>query len=210
MSRSPFEPDAAHRLSEDQVPADPFTLFEAWMRDAHAGSHAYPNAMVLATATPHGVPSCRVVLLKDVNPRGFTFYTNYESRKGRELDANPSAALVFYWEERGRQVRVEGIVERTSTAESEAYFGTRPRESQIGAWASDQSSVLPDRTALEERFAQASDRFGAGPVPHPPHWGGYRVKPEVVEFWQEREHRLHDRLRYRKKANGWSIDRLSP
>ena len=210
MSRAPFRPDPTQVLAEDQAPVDPITLFNAWMRDAESSGSAYPNAMALAPATADGSPSCRVVLLKDVSPRGFTFYTNYESRKGRELDANPSAALVFYWEDLGRQVRIEGRVERTATEESQAYFSTRPRESQIGAWASHQSSILPDRPALEESFSRTRERFATGEVPLPPHWGGYRVMPEVIEFWQEREYRLHDRLRYSRTETGWSIERLSP
>jgi pyridoxamine 5'-phosphate oxidase len=210
MSLPPFRPDAAHRLSEDRVPGDPIVLFRAWMSDAQASDVAYPNAMVLATATGDGRPSARVVLLKGVDERGFVFYTNYESRKARELASNAQASLLFYWRESGRQVRIEGTIERTSRAESEEYFATRPRESQIGAWASPQSSVIADRRALEESFEEARRKFENGPVPLPPHWGGYRVLPRAIEFWQEREHRLHDRLFYRRTSGGWTVQRLGP
>lgn len=210
MSLPPFQPDQAHRLSEDGAPEDPSVLFRLWMEEAESSGVAYPNAMVLATATPKGEPSARVVLLKEADLRGFTFYTNYLSRKGEELEANARASLVFYWRESGRQVRVEGVVERTSQSESEAYFATRPKESQIGAWASPQSSVLANREELEQNFERTRRRFGEAQVPLPPQWGGYRVKPETIEFWQEREHRLHDRLRYRRKGGAWTIERLSP
>lgn len=210
MPLPPFQPDQAHRLSEDGAPDDPAVLFRLWMNEAESSGVAYPNAMVLSTATPQGKPSARVVLLKEADARGFTFYTNYMSRKGEELESNACASLVFYWRESGRQVRVEGVVERTSPAESQAYFATRPKESQIGAWASPQSSVIANREELEQSFERARRRFGDASVPLPPHWGGYRVIPEVIEFWQEREHRLHDRLRYRRADAGWTVERLSP
>lgn len=210
MSLPPFQPDSSHRLSKNQAPRDPVVLFRSWMRDAESSGAAYPNAMVVATSSKDGNPSARVVLLKDVDERGFVFYTNYESRKGKELGANARASLVFYWKESGRQVRVEGTVERTSRAESEEYFSTRPKESQIGAWASPQSSVIVDRGELENSFEKARQNFENTSVPLPPHWGGYRVVPGIVEFWQEREHRLHDRLSYRRTATGWEIERLSP
>ena len=210
MPLPPFQPDPSHRISEDRVPHDPFVLFRMWFSEAESSGVAYPNAMVLATASENGMPSARVVLLKGIDERGFTFYTNYQSAKSADLASNAHAALVFYWRESGRQVRVTGSVERTSQAESEEYFSTRPRESQIGAWASAQSSVIAARAELERRFQAASEKFLDKQVPLPPHWGGYRVLPETIEFWQEREHRLHDRLVYRRAEHGWTIERLSP
>jgi pyridoxamine 5'-phosphate oxidase len=175
----------------------------------HAGLHE-PNAMTLATATPEGLPSARIVLLKGFDERGFTFFSNYDSRKGRELAENPTAALVFFWVQLERQVRIEGQVERVTDQESDAYHASRPRGSQLGAWTSWQSEVIAGREVLEERLHEFTERFGEGPVPRPPHWGGYRLVPEVIEFWQSRPNRLHDRLRYRKTAGGWIIERLSP
>jgi pyridoxamine 5'-phosphate oxidase len=169
-----------------------------------------PETVVLATATPDGAPSARAVLLKGVDERGFAVFTNLESRKGRELDANPRAALVFLWPALGRQVRVEGASEPLDRPEVDAYFATRPRGSQIGAWASPQSSVIPGRDDLEARVAETEERFGAGEVPAPRFWGGYRIRPEAVEFWQHRDDRLHDRLRYRRSADGWTVERLAP
>jgi pyridoxamine 5'-phosphate oxidase len=201
-------------LLEEDLADDPMTQFDAWFCAAvHAGV-GEPNAMVLATATPAGVPSARVVLLKAYDEGGFVFYTNYDSRKAAELAGNPRAALLFPWHDLERQVRVEGVVGRTSAAESELYFSSRPRGSQLGAWASPQSAVLSSRAELAERLAEVTDRFGvdedADPVPLPDFWGGYRLRPDVVEFWQGRSDRLHDRLRYRHRPSGWRRDRLAP
>ncbi|WP_433307311.1 pyridoxamine 5'-phosphate oxidase [Actinoplanes sp. CA-030573] len=185
--------------------------FAVWFADAVSFGLPEPNAMVVSTATPAGRPSARTVLLKDYDERGFTFFTNYESRKGSELAANPYASLVFPWFAMQRQVIVAGAVERVSRAETKQYFATRPRGSQLGAWASPQSRVLPDRAAVEAGLAAAEERFGDGPVPPPPHWGGLRVLPETVEFWQGRSNRLHDRLRFRRTDEGsWIVERLAP
>jgi pyridoxamine 5'-phosphate oxidase len=170
-----------------------------------------PETAVLATATAGGAPSARAVLVKGAGDDDFLFFTNYESRKGRELAENPRAALVFLWQPLGRQVRVEGTVERLSEEESAAYFATRPTGSQLGAWASPQSSVLTSRESLERRVADAEARFADGEIPLPPHWGGFRLTPDAVEFWQHRENRLHDRLRYRRGPDGgWLVERLAP
>ncbi len=200
-----------HGLSEADLAPDPFAQFQAWFDTALAAGLPEPNAMTLATATPDGRPSARMVLIKGVDSRGFVFYTNYESRKGRELEANPWAALVFYWPELERQIRIEGRVERVAAEESDAYFASRPLGSRLGAWASPQSQVIPGRDVLEARLRDLEARFASGDVPRPPHWGGYRVVPEAVEFWQGRPSRLHDRLRYTRQADGrWAIERLAP
>jgi len=197
-------------LDEASVAADPFKQFERWFHAATAAGLHLPNALILATADEHGAPSARAVLLKDYDQNGFVFYTNYASRKGRELEANPHACLLFSWEELERQVRIEGPVEKVSAGESDEYFATRPLGSRLGAWASPQSEVLPDRAALEKRLDDAKRRFGDA-VPRPPHWGGFRVVPHAIEFWQGRESRLHDRIRYRRDANcRWIIERLAP
>lgn len=169
-----------------------------------------PNAMVLSTVSADGRPSSRTVLLKGYDERGLVFFTNRHSRKGRELAANPRASALLPWHELQRQVIAAGDVEQVSEAESDAYFAARPREAQLGAWASEQSSVIASRQALEDRLAEVAARFGAGPVPRPPHWGGYRLVPVEVEFWQGRTGRLHDRLRYRRTAEGWVVERLAP
>jgi pyridoxamine 5'-phosphate oxidase len=204
--------DYAQRdLSEAEVFPDPIAQFERWFEEARiAGAHE-PNAMTLATADGEGRPSARVALLKGVDARGFTFFTNYESDKARDLAENPRAALVFFWPVLERQVRVEGTVERVDERESEEYFAIRPRASQLGALASPQSRPLPDRAVLERRFAELDESHRDRPVPRPPHWGGYRVRPERIELWQGRRSRLHDRLVYRLGADGvWAISRLAP
>jgi pyridoxamine 5'-phosphate oxidase len=184
--------------------------FGRWFADAKAADLIEPNAMTLATADAGGRPSARMVLLKGFDQRGFVFYSNYGSRKAGELAGNPAAALVFWWPPLERQVRVEGGVERVTREESDAYFRTRPLGSRLGAWASEQSRVIVGRADLERRLEELEARFGDGAVPLPPFWGGYRVQPEVIEFWQHRPNRLHDRLRYRRVPGGWTIERLSP
>lgn len=198
-------------LTEDDVTVGWPELFSAWLAAAVAADLPEPNAMVLATADGQGRPSARTVLLKGYDERGFVFYTNYNSRKGVELAANPHASLVFLWLPVSRQVRVEGTCTPVSRAETEAYFALRPRGSQLGAWASPQSAVVGSRAelddaaqAVEEKFAEATD------VPPPPHWGGYRVRPDAVEFWQGRQDRMHDRIRYRLENSNWKVERLAP
>ncbi len=197
-------------LNKSNVDRDPIKQFAKWYQEATAFGIAETDAMTLATATKDGRPSARIVLLKDFDDRGFVFFTNYESRKAKDLAENPRACLVAYWLPVKRQVRIEGFVEQVSEKESEAYFQTRPLGSRIGAWASNQSEVVENRDALEQRYADLSERYGED-VPRPPHWGGYRIDPEVIEFWQGRDNRLHDRLRYRLQADGtWVIERLGP
>ena len=197
-------------LNEADVADDPVTQFARWFEHALAAGVPEPNAMTVATATREGVPSARIVLLKGFDARGFVFYTNYESHKGRELAENPAAALVFHWVELHRQVRVTGAVERVTHEESAAYFHSRPRGSQLGAWASKQSAVLQGRDELETQWAALDARFGMEEIPLPAFWGGYRVVPAALEFWQGRPSRLHDRLRYRRHDGMWRIERLSP
>lgn len=190
---------------------DPQALFDAWLTEAQAGEPNDPEAMTLATADAAGRPSARMVLLKGRDPRGFVFYSNEESAKGGQLAANPQAALLFHWKSLRRQVRIEGRVERVATAEADAYFATRGRDSQLGAWASDQSRPLADRTTFEHRFDAAAARFAGKSVFRPPHWGGYRVVPERIEFWEDRPHRLHHRrLFVGDGAGGWTERLLYP
>ena len=197
-------------LSEADAGADPFALLRKWFDAAVSTGLREPNAMTLATATASGVPSARIVLLKQIEDRGLVFFTNYLSRKGQEIANNPRAALVLFWPTLERQVRVEGILETTTDAESDEYFATRPANSRLGAWASQQSSVLSGREELERRHQEFEARHPNGDIPRPPHWGGYRVLPEVFEFWQGRASRLHDRIRFRMLAGTWVRDRLSP
>jgi pyridoxamine 5'-phosphate oxidase len=203
--------DHARPLREDEVDPDPIVQFRSWFATAAEAGIRLPEAMVLATATSAGRPSARTVLLKEIEDDTFVFFTNYESRKGRELAQNPRAALLFYWDSLGRQVRIEGTVERLPAEESEAYFRTRPLGSRLSAWASRQSDVVPNRAILEERVAALAAEHPNGDVPLPPYWGGYRLDPDELELWQHREDRLHDRLRYRREAGGgWKLERLSP
>jgi len=197
-------------LSESEVAADPVEQFQRWFDEALAADLHEPNAMTVATATRDGRPSARVVLLKGFDRRGFVFYTNYEGRKGREIEENPRAALLFYWGELERQVRIEGPVSRTPEGESDSYYASRPRGSRLGAWASEQSRAVEGREVLEERVQALEAEYEGRGVPRPAFWGGYRVEPEVVEFWQGRESRLHDRIVYRREGGGWKTERLQP
>jgi pyridoxamine 5'-phosphate oxidase len=202
---------ARARLDEADVSHDPMVEFARWFAEAQEAQVLEPNAMTLATAGADGVPAARIVLLKGFDERGFVFFTDYRSRKGEELAANPRAALVFYWGELERQVRIAGPVARTTAEESEIYFRSRPLGSRLGAWVSHQSRVIPSRAVLEDDLREVEARFSGDDVPLPPHWGGYRVSPAVVEFWQGRPSRLHDRIRYRRLPSGrWAVERLSP
>ncbi|HEV7745828.1 MAG TPA: pyridoxamine 5'-phosphate oxidase [Pyrinomonadaceae bacterium] len=198
-------------IDEQTVDRDPLPLFQRWLHEARAVGINLAEAMTLATATPEGKPSARLVLLKQADEQGFVFFTNYNSMKARELDSNPQAALVFYWPQLERQVRIEGKVERTSAAESDAYFKTRPRESQIGALASPQSEVIASRAALQERADLIEKSYEGREVDRPQNWGGYRMHPERIEFWKGRPGRLHDRINYDRQADGgWAVKRLAP
>lgn len=197
-------------LSEADVDANPLSQFEKWWLEATSSHVDEVNAMVLATSDKNGRPSARTVLLKGISDEGFIFFTNYNSRKAAEIHENPRAALVFFWKELERQVRIEGIIKKVSEADSEAYFRSRPPESQIGAWVSPQSSVIPSRSFLEDEQHRFEEKFSDGDIPKPPFWGGYVVIPESVEFWQGRPGRLHDRLLYTRKETEWMIGRLAP
>ena len=200
----------AEGLDETTIDRDPIKQFQTWLNEACASKIPLAEAMTLATTTPDGKPSARMVLLKQVDHDGFIFYTNYNSAKARQLDANPFAALVFYWVQLDRQVRIEGSITRTTAEESRAYFATRPRESQIGAWASEQSEAIASRAVLEERAVELENQYAGREVDRPEHWGGYRLKPERIEFWKSRIGRLHDRILYEREGDSWTITRLAP
>ncbi|MDY3553120.1 pyridoxamine 5'-phosphate oxidase [Gemmata sp. JC717] len=197
-------------LTETDAGSDPFVLFHRWFADALAADLTDPNAMILATVGGGGQPSARAVLLKALDDRGFTFFTNYDSRKGRELEANPHAALVFLWHPLERQVRVEGSVEMVSTVESDEYYKKRPLGSRLGAWASPQSAVIAGREVLEQAHSELTARYPDGDPPRPPNWGGYRVIPTAIEFWQGRRSRLHDRIVFTRTGTSWTRERLAP
>jgi pyridoxamine 5'-phosphate oxidase len=203
-------PYRAEPLELDQLDADPVRQFEAWLAAAIAAGSPDANAMSVATVAADGQPSLRMVLLKHFDAAGFVFYTNLNSRKAREVDGNARAALLFYWPELSRQVRITGPVVRTSLAETTSYFLSRPRDSQLGAWSSPQSTVIATRDWLETEFARVKARFAAGTVPLPEFWGGFRVQPAAIEFWQARDNRLHDRFVYTRQPGGWTIERLAP
>lgn len=212
---SPSEDDYVRQVATAEPPpllsaVDPFALFADWLAEANVGEPNDPNAMALATVDETGAPDVRMILLKDVDPTGFVFYTNLESAKARQMAARPQAALLFHWKSLRRQVRVRGAVTPVSDAEADAYFATRARPAQIGAWASDQSRPLPDRLALEKKIAAVGLRFGLGKVPRPPHWSGYRLAPRVFEFWRDRPFRLHERLVFDRAEGGWTTQRLFP
>jgi pyridoxamine 5'-phosphate oxidase len=197
------------QLSETDVPGNPIPLFQLWFDQAVRAECPEPNSMTLATADKAGNPSARIVLLKGADENGFTFFTNYESQIGRELAIRPQAALLFHWHELERQVRIQGVVERVSAAESDEYFHSRPAASRIGAWASPQSSAIPNREFLEEAEKRFTAEFGDAP-PRPEHWGGYRLRPTEIEFWQGRPSRLHDRIHYKFNGSTWQVNRLAP
>lgn len=192
------------------APADPLEIFESWLEEAETAEPNDPTALSLSTVGEDGMPSSRMVLLKGYDERGFVFYTNYESRKGRQLLGHPKAAMLFHWKSLRRQVRIEGAVEQVSAAEADEYFSSRPKQSQIGAWASDQSRPLEGRFELEKRVAKFAAKYGIGQVPRPPHWSGFRVVPRLIEFWQDGAFRLHDRLVYTRAGEGWTTERLFP
>lgn len=200
----------ARALTEDGAGTDPLAFFRAWLDDAVRAELLDATAMTLATASPAGEPAARIVLLKDVTASGFVFFTNYESAKATHLDANPRAALVCFWADLERQVRVTGSVAKATASVSDAYFHSRPLDSQLGAWASPQSRRIADRTELEARLADVTARFAGADIPRPPNWGGYEVTAETIEFWQGRPNRLHDRLRFVREAQDWRLERLAP
>ena len=214
MARSPADLRNEYTrsgLSESDAASDPIVQFRRWFDEALEADLHEPNAMTLATATPDGKPSARIVLLKGFDERGFVFYTNYGGRKARELEQNPNCSLTFYWGELERQVRIEGRAARVTGEESDTYFASRPRGSQLGAWASEQSRPVESRTELEERLKELEEEYEGREIPRPPFWGGYRVEPESIEFWQGRENRLHDRILYSSLGGGgWEIQRLQP
>ena len=201
---------AAGSLNETNMPQNPMEEFNVWLDFAINSGLTEPNAMTVATATPDAKPSARVVLLKEVNDKGFVFFTNYMSRKGRELIVNPEVAIVFDWHDIERQVRVEGRAEKLSEEESEAYFNERPEDAKIGAWASPQSKIVKDRDELEKHLEEIEEQFEDMPVHRPNHWGGYLIRPSVIEFWQGRPSRMHDRIVYYKTEDGWTMHRLAP
>ena len=201
---------AAGSLNETNMPHNPMEVFNVWLDFAINSGLTEPNAMTVATATPDGKPSARVVLLKEVNDKGFVFFTNYMSRKGRELIVNPEVAIVFDWHDLERQVRVEGRAEKLSAEESEAYFNERPEDAKIGAWASPQSKIVKDREELEKHLEEIEEQFEDMQVHRPSHWGGYLIRPSVIEFWQGRPSRMHDRIVYYKTEEGWTMHRLAP
>ncbi len=212
---SPSEDDYVRQVAAAEPPPemageDPFELFAAWLKDALEREPNDANAMALATVDGDGLPDVRMVLLKDVDPRGFTFYTNLGSAKGRQLAAHPKAALLFHWKSLRRQVRVRGAITSVSEAEADAYWATRARPAQLGGWASDQSRPLPERGAFEKRIAQMGLKFGLGKVPRPPHWSGFRLAPQSFEFWRDRPFRLHDRVVFERAGEGWATHRLYP
>ncbi len=197
-------------LSKASVNEDPFVQFNIWFSEIVGAKIIDPSAMVLATVAETNMPSSRIVLLKEVDVRGFVFFTNYLSRKAKDLETNPNASLLFYWKEMDRQVRIEGVIEKVRTKISEDYFHTRPRESQISAWVSEQSSIIPDRKFLDNKYDDLDEEFGNDEIPLPDYWGGYRLIPKYFEFWQGRESRLHDRICYGKEKGNWKICRLAP
>ena len=200
-----------HAVHDAEIEAgEPFALFGQWLEEAKAKEPNDANAMSLATVDADGLPDVRMVLLKGFDDQGFVFYTNTQSAKGAELEANPKAALLFHWKSLRRQVRIRGEVSRVTDAEADAYFASRARQSQIGAWASDQSRLLPDRFALEKRVAEFGLKFGLGKIDRPPHWSGYRVVPSAMEFWRDRAFRLHDRVRFVRAGDGWTASKLFP
>jgi pyridoxamine 5'-phosphate oxidase len=197
-------------LHESDVASEPFGQFSRWWEEATASDIYEVNAMTLATVSPDGTPSARIVLLKGYDESGFVFYTNYRSHKAADMEANNKVALLFFWKELERQVRIEGIIEKVEAAQSDEYFNSRPEGSKIGAWASPQSTVISSREVIEENVTELEKSFAGKQIDRPPHWGGYAVKPTLVEFWQGRPSRLHDRIQYVLKSNGWKIERLAP